>query len=332
MPGAEQISRRIKLRQLNVLMAVSRLGSMAKAAEHLAVSQPVVSKAISDLEGLLRVRLLDRGPYGVEPTPHGRALLRRCAGIFAELRTSVSELEFLSNPDAGELRIGCEETLATGLLPALIERLCRRHPRLTYEIVIADPKTLRERDLRGRNVEVAVMRTEASEHDAAFEIKVLYHDRLRVVAGSKNPWARRRKITLVDLVNERWCLPPADHPVGAMVLEAFRLSGLQPPTRSVTVASAQCTSNLVAKGLFLGVHGRMFLRFNPPSVRLMVLPVELPNSASPVSAVTLTGRTLSPPAELFIKCAQEVTQKLADNEQYGPSQNVGPRRTSAARS
>jgi DNA-binding transcriptional LysR family regulator len=312
MASAEQISRRIKLRQLNVLMAVSRMGSMVKAAEHLAVSQPVVSKAISDLESLLQVRLLDRGPFGVETTPHGRALLKRCAGIFDELRTSVSELGLLSDPGAGELRIGCEETLATGLLPALIDRLGRRHPRLTYEIVIADPKTLRERDLPARNVEVAIMRTEASGHDGMFEAKTLYQDRLQIVAGVDNPWARRRKIALADLIDERWCLPSADHPVGAMVLEAFRRNGLPPPARSVTVASAQCTSNLVAKGLFLGVHGRMFLRFNPPSVRLKVLPVDLPGSASPICAVTLTGRTLSPPAGVFIECAQEVTKGLVD--------------------
>jgi hypothetical protein len=76
------------------------------------------------------------------------------------------------------------------------------------------------------------------------------------------------------------------------------------------VASAQCTSNLVAKGLFLGVHGRMFLRFNPPSVQLKVLPVDLPNSASPISVVTLMGRTLSPPAGVFIECAQEATKGL----------------------
>ena len=207
--------------------------------------------------------------------------------------------------------------LFRSLLPTLIDRLGRRHPNITYEIVIADPRTLRERDLRGRNVEVAIMRTGTSNQDAAFGTKVLYHDRLSVVAGSKNPWARRRKVALVDLINERWCLPPADHPVGAMVLEAFRVSGLPPPPRSVTVASAQCTSNLVAKGLFLGVHGRMFLRFNPPSVRLAVLPVELPNSASPVSAVTLAGRTLSRPAEAFIKCVSEVTRELAKGEQSG---------------
>jgi DNA-binding transcriptional LysR family regulator len=100
MQRAEQISRRLKLRQLNALVAVAKLGSMARAAEHLAVSQPVVSKAIAELEQTLGVRLFDRGSHGVEPTVHGRALLKRSQAIFDDLRTSVSELEFLSDPTA----------------------------------------------------------------------------------------------------------------------------------------------------------------------------------------------------------------------------------------
>lgn len=311
MQRAEQISRRLKLRQLNVLLAVAQWGSMAKAAEHLGVSQPVVSKAIAELEQMVGVRLLDRGAYGVEPTLYGRALLKRSVGIFDDLRASVSELEFLADPTAGELRIGCEENLATGLFPTLIDRLVRRYPRLVFEMVIADPKTLRQRDLRGRNVEVAIMRTAASDLDEDLEARILYSDRLWIVAGAQSPWARRRKIALADLVNERWCLPPPDHPVGSLVIEAFRRSGLEPPRRSVTVASAQCTSNLVAKGQFLGVHGSMFLRFNPPSVRLKVLPVELPIPDSANSVVTLKDRTLSPVAQRFIDCAREVTKPLA---------------------
>ena len=314
MQPAEQISRRLKLRQPNVLLAVAQCGSMAKAAEHLAISQPVVSKTIAELERVVGVRLLDRGPHGVEPTLFGRALLKRSVAIFDDLRTTVSELEFLSDPTTGELRIGCEENLATGLLPALIDRLARRYPRLLFEMVIADPKTLRERDLHGRSVEVAIMRTATPDRDEALEAKILYFDRLWVVAGTKNPWARRRKIELADLINERWCLPPPDHPVGSLVIEAFRRSGLEPPQRSVTVASAQCTSNLVAKGQFLGVHGSMFLHFNPPSVRLKVLPVELSIPISSTSVVTLKDRTLSPVAQLFIDCAREVIKPLADKK------------------
>lgn len=310
MQRSEQVSRRLKLRHLNVLRAVAETGSMVKAAEHLAISQPVVSKTIAELEDIVGVRLLDRGRHGVEPTLHGRALLKRSVAIFDDLRTAVGELDFLSDPTSGELRIGCEETLSTGLLPALIERLAKSHPGITFEMAIADPKTLCERDLRGRNVEVAIMRIARSELGEEFEAKTLYNDRLWVVAGFENSWARRRKVVLSDLVTERWCLPPPDHPVGALVIEAFRRNGLEPPQRTVTVGSAQCTSNLVARGEFLGVLGSMFLRFNPPSVRLKVL-AELPIPVSSSSVISLRDRTLSPVARLFIECAREVTKPLA---------------------
>jgi DNA-binding transcriptional LysR family regulator len=69
MDETERIERRLKLHDLRVLMSVVDLGSMAKAAEHLATSQPAVSRAIADLEYSLGVRLLDRGPRGVVPTP-----------------------------------------------------------------------------------------------------------------------------------------------------------------------------------------------------------------------------------------------------------------------
>ena len=57
MPQTEQISRRLKLRQLNILLAVARCGSMAKAADELAITQPVISKAIAELEDLLGVQI-----------------------------------------------------------------------------------------------------------------------------------------------------------------------------------------------------------------------------------------------------------------------------------
>jgi DNA-binding transcriptional LysR family regulator len=101
MNRAEQISRRLKLRHLNVLLAVVQSGSMAKAAAHLAISQPVVSKAIADLERTIGVRLLDRTPRGIEPTLYGCALLKRSVAIFDDLRDSVREIEYLSDPTAG---------------------------------------------------------------------------------------------------------------------------------------------------------------------------------------------------------------------------------------
>jgi DNA-binding transcriptional LysR family regulator len=312
MNRVEQISRRLKLRHLNVLAAVAQWGSMAKAARHLSITQPVVSKAIAELEVMLGVRLLDRGPQGVEPTLYGRALLKRSVAIFDDLRTSVSEIEFLADPTAGELRIGTSEATGFGVVPVLIDRLARQYPRAIFEVVQAEPEALKERELRGRRIELAITRTARSDRDDDLDETILYSDRLCVVAGVNSPLAKRRKIALVDLVNEYWCLPPLGHPVTSHVSEAFRRCGLEPPQRRVTVTSSQFVSNLVAKGHFLGVHGTVYLRFNPASALLKVLPVELPVPLAPVSVLTLKNRTLSPVAQLFVERAREITKSLAD--------------------
>src|SRR5882762_11999865 len=101
-----RIGRRIRLRDLHMLLTVVQGGSMAKAARHLSVSQPAISKAIADLEHTLGVRLLDRGPQGIEPTVYGSALVRRGLAVFDELRQAVGEIEFIANPNVGEVRIG----------------------------------------------------------------------------------------------------------------------------------------------------------------------------------------------------------------------------------
>jgi DNA-binding transcriptional LysR family regulator len=109
MDWADRIGRRIKLRDLHVLMAVADAGSMAKASARLAVSHPVISKTISDLEQALGVRLLDRSSQGVELTSYGRALLNCGINVFDEMRQGLRQIEFLSDPRSGEVRIGCTE-------------------------------------------------------------------------------------------------------------------------------------------------------------------------------------------------------------------------------
>src|SRR6202043_327305 len=99
----DRIGRRLKLRDLHILLAVVQRGSMAKAAAELAVSQPAVSKAIADMEHTLGLRLLDRSRNGIEPTAYGRALVKRGLTIFDELKQGVEELEFLADPSVGSL-------------------------------------------------------------------------------------------------------------------------------------------------------------------------------------------------------------------------------------
>src|SRR5882757_2571608 len=143
-----QIGRRLKLRQLEILAAVLDCGTMGKAAERLAISQPVISKAIVDLERTLGVRLLDRSARGVEATAYGRTLLKWSVAVFDNLRQGMKEIEFLSDPTAGHLRIGCGGAMIDGILPVILIRLRRRQPRLTFEVTQANTGEVLDRELR----------------------------------------------------------------------------------------------------------------------------------------------------------------------------------------
>ena len=115
-----QIGRRLRLRDLHLFFTVVQFGSMAKAAAHLGIAQPAVSKVIADLEVTLGIRLFDRSARGVEPTIYARALLKRGLAAFDELKQGLRDIEFLSNSASGEVRIGCGQATCAAILPQIL--------------------------------------------------------------------------------------------------------------------------------------------------------------------------------------------------------------------
>lgn len=302
--------RRLKLADLRVFHAVVQWGGMAKAAVNLNISQPAVSRSIAALEHTLGVRLLDRNASGVEPTLYGRALLKGSVAVFDELSQCTKEIEFLADPSAGVLRIGCNETVAAGLLPAIIDRFSRQHPHVTFHIEIGTPATLQSRELRERNCDLVLTRlVPAAEPD--METETLFDEELVVVAAPRSKWATRRRIRLADLVDEPWILVPHEVMEDSPVAQAFRAQGLGLPQARLVGFSQHIRHGLLATGRFLTVVPSSVLRFGAGRVFFKALPVRLPDQPRPVVVITVKGRTLSPVAKLFIACAREVSKPLA---------------------
>jgi len=294
----ERVERRLKLHDLRVLMSVVDQGSMAKAAERLATSQPAVSRAIADLEYSLGVRLLDRGPRGVVPTPYGRALVRRGLAVFDELKQGVNDIEFLADPTAGEVRIGAPVAFAAGVVTSAIDRFARRHPRVVCHLLVNDVPEL-YRALEERHVDLVISWIAfAQDH---MQVQVLYEDPLSVVAATKNPWSRRRAVKLADLINEPWTLPPLDSTLGAAQAGVFRQAGLDLPRITVVALSALARIALVAKGRFLTITPESVLRFAGGDMAIKALPVKFQQSYRQLGIVTLKNRTLPPAARLFAR-------------------------------
>jgi DNA-binding transcriptional LysR family regulator len=314
--GIGRIERRVKLHDLRVLMSVVERGSMAKAAQSLATSQPAISRSIADLEFSLGVRLLDRGPRGVAPTPYGRALIRRGIAIFDELKQGVQDIEFLADPTAGEVRIATTIGWGAGFVATVIDRLARRYPRVVCHLTICDTTAP---VLEQREVDLVVTRPFAiPPPEGHFQGELLLVESLFVIAGIKNPWARRRRIKLADLINEPWALPPPDDQAHRLLTDVFRAIGLELPRPAMVTATGVARIALVAKGHFLSIASESVRRFGGWDRSIKVLPIDLAAASGPVGIITLKNRTLTPAAQLFIDCAREVAKPIAKPRRRQP--------------
>jgi DNA-binding transcriptional LysR family regulator len=306
----DRIGRRIKLSDLHILLTVAQSGSMAKAASQLAVSHPVVSRSISDLEHTLGVRLLERNPRGVELTEYGRAMLSRSHAAFDELRQGVKDIEFLSDPTAGEVRIGTTPPLAASFVSAVIDRLSRRYPRIVFRVVAEGAEAQRQ-NLNERSVDLLVFRKTGPFADKQTSFEFLFESPYVVAAGASNPWVRRRRIALAELMGELWALPAPDDAFGSFVVEAFRASGLDFPRATVVASALEMRVNLLRTGRYLSVIPEFWLQLPTRHPFLKKLPVELQVASAPIGIVTLKNRKPSPVVQLFIDCAREVAKPLA---------------------
>src|SRR5262245_44708583 len=305
------IGRRLKLRNLHVFFTVVQYGSLAKAASHLGVSHPAVSQLIADLEHTLGARLFDRTRRGVTPTIYGQALLARGRAAFDELKQGIRDIEFLSDPAIGEIRIGCGAGIE-GILVPVIEQFSRRYPGIVLDVDVEEVDTLATK-LRDRRLDfiVQVVRGRPSVEGHAFDdlnVEVLFDDELVVAAGSQSQWARRRKIDLAELVDEPWILtgPPTwNHRI---VSEAFRTRGLGMPKIVVRTFSAYLRTTLVASGRFIATFPKSVAQLYADRLSLKVLPVELPSRPWPLTIVTLKNRTLSPAVQHLLDHVRDVVQ------------------------
>jgi DNA-binding transcriptional LysR family regulator len=266
---------------------------------------------------MLGVPLFDRSQQGVEPTIYGHALHKLAITMFDDLRQGLQEIDFLSDPTAGELRVGCKESMTGGLVAAAIARLSHRHPKLVFRLELGTSDDLQLQTLRERKCELVVARQIDPQPD--MESETLFNEQSFVWVSPQNKFLGRRKVTIAELAGEPWILTTFDVQPGAPVFEAFRAAGLSPPQASVASISFALRYSIMATGRFLTLIPGSMLQFGPRPSTIHLLPVALPRWHQPIAIVTLKNRTLSPVAQLLIKCIRELAAPLAKRQMRVPT-------------
>ena len=306
----ERTRRRVRLRDLETLVAVVQAGGMRKAAGELHMSQPAVSKAMRELEDTLGHPLLERGRRGVAPTPFGQALVRRSKAVVDELQNALRELAYLADPEAGEVRLGAMETLQAGLVSSAVMQHLQQHPRTHFYFEGAQAPELIGHFLPQRLVDVVIARPLSLPLPVDIEGEPLFHDQLKVAVGPEHPFARRRKLGLADLMDETWILSRNEVMPGTPVPIAFAEAGLPLPQRIVVTGSLNMRQNMLARGRFVTCVPHSLLPFARVRGNFHITPIVLPIWHVPTMILKLQGRNLGPAAESFLDTLRELARPL----------------------
>jgi DNA-binding transcriptional LysR family regulator len=237
-------------------------------------------------------------------------LLDGGVAAFDDLRQAVKNIEFLADPTAGEVRIGCTPLLAASFVSAVIDRLSRRYPRMVFRLLTGYVETLHG-ELSGRNIDLVIARRFGPIAEERLGFEFLFDDSSIVAAGAQSPWARRRKIEFAELLQESWVLPPPGSEIASIALEAFRANGVDYPRTTVVTDSPHARMSLLATGRFVTIVPASALKFPAVRPEIKALPLQLPKPRAPSGIVTLKSRALCPVAQLFIDCAREVAKTPA---------------------
>jgi DNA-binding transcriptional LysR family regulator len=166
---------------------------------------------------------------------------------------SLSKASETSNPlpiRRREVRIAAPIALATGFVAAAIDRFARRHPRVVCHPMV-DRTDRTYPALEGRDVDLVISFIIAPIAEDHMEAELLYADSQFVVAATKNPWSRRRRLRLDDLTKEPWTLPPPDSVLGAAHADIFRAAGRDLPAATVRARAVSRLWVLSPRGAFL---------------------------------------------------------------------------------
>jgi LysR family pca operon transcriptional activator len=290
--GPSALAQRLRIRQLQVIVAIAEQRSLLAASRALGISQPALSKALQEIEEALGVRIFDRMSRGVAPNAYGQAILIRARTVLAELNRIGDDLVQIAQQSAGTVVIGALPTAAAGILPATLGRLRSRHPRLGIKVLQGRTHELLPL-LGSGGLDVIVGRLYAPDTPDDFHREVLYDEPISVLARAGHPLFAAADcagaLPAYDLV-----LPSLEQRVGQEVDQILATLGDRIPKPLLRASSLSFIRELVLSCDVVALLPRLTMAGDLLRGTVRVVPMEIQTPRRPAGLITLRHRARSP--------------------------------------
>lgn len=246
-----QLLNRLRMRQVSLLLAIGRLGTLRAAAHELGMTQPAATKMLHELENALGHALFERVGRGLVLTAAGRCVLDYFEGLQGNLAALTRELDQMGEGSSGKLFIGSIMAASPAVLSQALIALKQEHPLLAIEITVDTSDRLTEALRRG-DLDLVIGRVPGPAQDDLL-FQPLAEEALSVVAAPDHPLAGQARVAFAELLRHPWVLQPVGSPMREVLEQEFKSQHARLPRGLIETSSILTTTNLLTQSHMVAV-------------------------------------------------------------------------------
>ena len=285
----------LNLHHLAVFHAVANSGNVTRAAEHLMVSQPAVSKQIKTLERAVGTTLLERHGRGILLTDAGRVLASHARSIFAMAEEAERALADLAALRGGTLAVGVTPTIGTYLLPDVLVYFRQRFPGIRVAVQTANAKTLSAALAEGA---IELVLGDETVVSPQMQRRQFMLASFVAVAPASHRLSRKRQVTFADLASESMVVREPESSEGWFVHRRLAELGFA-ASQPLELGSTEAIKRAVLGGLGIAVVPRLAVEGEIADRKLVVLRMPELSIARPLYEIWDSRRTRSKASRAF---------------------------------
>jgi DNA-binding transcriptional LysR family regulator len=310
MDSMPSLEGRLRLRQLRLVAAIGEQGTLRRAAANINITQPTATKMLAEIEEIVGARMYERGPRGLTANAMGRELLSFASRVLVEFERLGGALKARQNGSLGELVVGTILGTTADVVASAVVAMKEERPRLTIKLRGETSDNVLAL-MEARRVDLAVGRFFETQRHAIFDYEHLGEEELSLVVRPEHPLARKRKLTLAELANERWIMHAASNPARLVLKAEFGRAGIAEPPDVIETNSILTALQILERCNSVAMLSHSLVRDRIARGLLRRLPIAMEARMGGFGLLTRRGEPLSEPAANFAARIRVLARRIA---------------------
>jgi DNA-binding transcriptional LysR family regulator len=260
----------MNLQQIQYFLALAGELHFWKTSEKVFITQSALSRHIKALEQELGIQLFERDKRNVKLTSAGEFLRAEFRRILTDFESVTRHAKQIAAGEVGTVRIGHPASITFSVLPDMLLGLAQKHPNIIAQMIEVDATEV-DAALLNHRIDLAFNREAGAAK--GLESKMLMTENFALVVPANHPATRAKKVTLMDLRDERFVLPSLDGKSehAAQLRAIFKEAEFEPKVRFESDFGATLLG-LVAKGLGISIMPFSYSHYLTDEVRFIKIP------------------------------------------------------------